>query len=892
MMASVKNKVEKFVEEKIIQTNLEDLIGDRFGKYSKYIIQDRALPDVRDGLKPVQRRILYAMNQLGMASDKPYKKSARIVGEVIGKYHPHGDTSVYDAMVRMSQWWKSGAVLIDMHGNNGSMDGDGAAAMRYTEARLSPFAEAILQDIDKKTVNLVPNFDDEEYEPVVLPAKFPNLLVNGAMGMATGYATNIPPHNLNEVIEAVLYRIDHPECGVDDLLGIVQGPDFPTGGIVEGVPEIRKAFSTGRGRIVMKSKVAVSEAQLVVTEIPYEVNKADLVRKIDEIRMQKKIDGIEEVRDESDREGLRIVVEIGRGISPDVVLAYLMKNTDLSLSYSYNMVAIANKSPKQMSLMEILDGYVVHQKEVVRNRSNFDLQKAEKRRHIVEGFLKMVDVLDEVIQTIRFSDGKKAAMENLIANFNFTELQAEAIVTLQLYRISNTDVEEMRSEAADLVRLIAALNKILKNENELEGVIKKELKAFSDKHPVPRKSEIKEEIAKVAIAEEDLIAHEDVVVALTRDGYLKRSSIKSVLATTNGDAGLKPDDAIVRQLQVNTRSTLLLFTDLGNFIHLPVYKIPDRKWREVGDYVGALVPLSPGETTIDFLVVSDFARPATVLLATREGMIKQVPLAEFVPARINRTYQAMPATRIAPLAAIDLSGPYDAFVVVTSKNGYIVKYPLTDIPVLGLSARGVKGINLRDDDLVGAAFATESTKDETILLTNRGAIKREFTQNIEASRRPAKGKAYLKNVKTNPYEFVGAACQNVFHLRERLTFRIVTAKSVLVVPGADLKPDKFEHGAPYLEKDVVPTALYCDEADRAGAEEILMKLIRDRAVAAPAPTSAGASEPAAIPPEPAVDADDVMLDLEKILNTHAAESAEEDDPDAAEKETIVQQTLF
>jgi len=889
MAASVKNKIEQFVEEKILQSNLEDIIGDRFGKYSKYIIQDRALPDVRDGLKPVQRRILYAMNQLGMASDKPYKKSARIVGEVIGKYHPHGDTSVYDAMVRMSQTWKMGALLIDMHGNNGSMDGDSAAAMRYTEARLSPFAEALLQDIEKKTVNLVPNFDDEEYEPVVLPAKFPNLLVNGAMGMATGYATNIPPHNLNEVIEAVLFRIDHPDCGVDDLMNFITGPDFPTGGIVEGLGEIRKAFTTGRGRIVMKSKVAVSDAQLVVTEIPYEVNKAELVRKIDDIRTQKKIDGIEEVRDESDREGLRIVIEIGKGISPDVVLAYLMKNTDLSLSFNYNMVAIHNKSPKQMTLTEILDGYVVHQKEVVRNRSNYDLQKAEKRRHVVEGFLKMVDILDEVIQTIRFSTGKKAAIDNLVANFNFSEIQAEAIVTLQLYRISSTDVEEMREEALDLTRLINALNRILKNETELEAVIKKELKAFSDRNPVARRSEIKAEIAKVAIAEEDLIAHEDVVVALTRDGYLKRSSIKSVLATTNGDAGLKPDDAIVKQLEVNTRATLLVFTDLGNYIHLPVYKIPDKKWKEIGEYVGAIVPLGTAEAAIDFLVVADFAKPATVLLATREGMVKQVPVSDFVPARISRTYAAIPASPINPLVAVDLSGGYDAAVVCVSRNGYVVKYPIADVPVLGTAARGVKGINLRDDDLVGAVFATDTIKDETILLTNRGAIKREFTQNIEYSRRPAKGRLFLKNVKTNPYQFCGVSSQNVFHLKDFLVFRIVTAKQVLAVPGADLKPDKFEHGAPYLEKDAVPLDLYCDESHRDEIDELMTKLARERAIAAPAP---GAAEPERAPEADEKDADDVMLALEKIINSHAAEVAEEDEQDAAEKEKIVQQTLF
>ncbi|MDP3129699.1 MAG: DNA gyrase C-terminal beta-propeller domain-containing protein [Bacillota bacterium] len=516
------------------------------------------------------------------------------------------------------------------------------------------------------------------------------------------------------------------------------------------------------------------------------------------------------------------------------------------------------------------------------------LRRAEKRRHIVEGFLKMVDVLDEVIQTIRFSNGKKDAMENLVANFNFTELQAEAIVTLQLYRISNTDVEEMRDEAADLVRLITALNKILKNETELEGVIKKELKTFSEKFPVARRSEIKDEIAKVAIAEEDLIAHEEVIVALTRDGYLKRSSVKSVLATNNGDAGLKPDDAIIRQLAVNTRSTLLVFTAYGNFIHLPVYKIPDKKWREIGEYVGAIVPLATGEAVLDFLVVADFTKPASVLLATKEGMLKQVPVAEFIPARINKTYVGIPASRISPLVSVDLSNPADAYVVCVSKNGFIAKYPISDVPVLGTSARGVKGLNLRDDDLVGAVYATDTTKDETILLTNRGAIKREFSGNIESSRRPAKGKCYLKNVKTNPYQFVGVVSANVFHLKDNLAFRVVTAKTVLVIAGADLKPDKFEHGAPYLEKDIAPVEFHCEEARPDEIDQILAKLARDRV--APEPVAGVVSSVPA--PTPDQEADDVMLELEKILNTHAAEAAEDAAEDDAEKEQIVQQTLF
>ncbi len=895
MATPLKKKIENFVEEKILSENLENIIGDRFGKYSKYIIQDRALPDVRDGLKPVQRRILFAMDQLGMGSDKPFKKSARIVGEVIGKYHPHGDTSVYDAMVRMSQTWKMGSILIDMHGNNGSIDGDSAAAMRYTEARLSPFAEALLADIDKKTVNFVPNFDDEEYEPVVLPAKYPNLLVNGSMGMATGYATNIPPHNINEVIEATIHRIDYPDCTVEDLMEYIKGPDFPTGGIATGVEEIKKAFKTGRGRVVMKSRVEVSDTLLLVTEIPYEVNKADLVRKIDEIRLKKKIDGIVEVRDESDREGLRIAIEITKGINSEIVLAYLEKNTDLSLSFNYNMVAINNKSPKQMGLIDILDAYVIHQKEVVRNRSYFDLTKAEKRRHIVEGFLKMVDILDEVIEVIRHSTGKKDAMTNLVQMFAFTAEQAEAIVMLQLYRLSSTDVEEMRNEASDLSRVIISLQKILKNEHELENVIKKELRAFSDKYQIPRRTELMDTYERIAISEQDLIQHETVILAATRDGYLKRSSLKSVLATVNGDTGLKQDDVIIKQIEVSTKATLLIFTNLGNYANLPVYKIPDKKWKEIGEYLGSFVPLAKDEVILDFIVVERFDKTLNILLANREGAIKQVSLYDFQPARINKTYNSMPCTKINPLVAVDLSGVYDEEIVVVSKNGYVLKYPMGEVPVLSMSARGVKGMNLREDELVAAMYTTATSKDEILLLTNRGAIKREFVLNIETQHRPAKGKPYLKSVKTNPYEFISGRSQNIFYIKDLITLRIEMESGSMVIPGADLKPDKYEHGIPYLEKDQVPKSLRIDENDAATIEKILTKLAKERLPIQPSdePVETTLSkEPQVEDIEiPSIEEDNsVMWELEKIINTNKGSEEESEDDEEAEK--VIQQTLF
>lgn len=895
MSSSAKKKIEAFVNEKIISENLENIVGDRFGRYSKYIIQDRALPDVRDGLKPVQRRILFAMNQLGMGSDKPYKKSARIVGEVIGKYHPHGDSSVYDAMVRLSQSWKMGVLLIDMHGNNGSIDGDSSAAMRYTEARLSPFAEALLQDIEKKTVDFVPNFDDEEYEPVVLPSKFPNLLVNGAMGMATGYATNIPPHNLNEVIDATIFRLENPNCSVDDMIKLMPGPDFPTGGIATNADEIRKAYTTGRGRIVLKSRVELSDTALVITEIPYEVNKADLVRKIDEIRLKKKIDGIIEVRDESDREGLRIVIDISKEINSEVILAYLEKNTDLSVSFNYNMVAINQKSPKLMGLLEIVDAYIIHQKEIIRNRSNFDLAKAEKRKHIVEGFIRMVDILDPIIEVIRHSTGKKDAITNLIDMFEFSDLQAEAIVMLQLYRLSTTDVEEVKAEAMELTKTIALLQKILRNEHELENTISKELRQFSTKNAVTRRTQIVESIERVQISEQDLIQHETVIVAMTRDGYLKRSSLKSVLATTNGDSGLKQDDCIIKQVEISTKSTLLIFTNFGNYAIVPVFKIPDKKWKEIGEYLGSFVNLGKDETVLDFLIIDDFGVQSNVLLASKDGTIKQVPLSSLQASRISKTYSAMPCRKINPLVAVDLSGEYDTDIIVVSKNGYVLKYATDEVPVLSQTARGVKGMNLREDDLVGAVYGSSTSKDEIIFLTNRGAIKREFLANIERGHRPAKGKAYLKTVKTNPYEFVGAVSTNVFYLKNLVTLHIQCETEALLIKGDDLKPDRFEHGIPYLEKQQVPKGILLDENDTVLIEKMMKKLAQDKPETDDEEEEVTSSIDAPVEPQsedddvviPDIEEDNsVMWELEKILN------ANQDDESDDERDEIVQQTLF
>ncbi|MBI9009283.1 MAG: DNA topoisomerase IV subunit A [Tenericutes bacterium] len=882
---SVKSKIDEYVEN-IVPMNLEKIVGDRFGKYSKYIIQERALPDVRDGLKPVQRRILFAMHALGMQSTKPYKKSARIVGDVIGKYHPHGDTSVYDAMVRMSQSWKTNALLVDMHGNNGSIDNDPAAAMRYTEARLSPYSEAMLKDIDKKTVTFIPNFDDCELEPTVLPAKFPNLLVNGSQGMATGYATNIPPHNLVEVLEAVKYRTKNPHSELEDILVYIKGPDFPTGGIVEGIKDIKKAFRTGKGKVTIKAKVKVEDTSLIIDEIPYGVCKSDLVRKIDDIRLKKKIDGIVEIKDMSDREGLCIVINLKKEISSEVILAYLYKNTDLRVSFSYNMVAICQRSPKLLSILEIIDEFIQHQKEVIRNRSNYELRGAEKRRHIVLGFLNMVDILDEVIAEIRQSLGKRDATNRLMERFNFTEVQADAIVSLQLYRLSNADVKEMKKEATELTKDIKRLQQILTNEEVLESVIIEEIQEIIYNQPIARKTEIQDEVERVEIDIQELIENEEVKFVVSRDGYIKRASLKSFQATP-GSTGLKENDLVLKQCSLNTRDTILCFTNFGNYIILPAYKVPDRKWRDTGEYISNFAHLGSLERIIDFIVVSSFDEDKLVLLANEEGQIKQILLSEFQKTRTNRTYNCMPASKVNQLVSVDLKESYDRFAILASESGYVLKYPIEEIPVQSLNAKGVKGMNLRDDLLIGAKYSTNITKDEVIFLTNRGGLIREFTSNIDINRRPAKGKRYLKTVKSNPYLFKQMICENIFRLKDSITLRILGEKEDLVIEANDLKPDRYENGIPYISQKKKPTYLLCDKDNFKETNAILEKLADS--------VTEEIEEP---------ESDDVMYELEKIISGNKTMKVKEivieevEDTDMEEEEedeldeNVVQQTLF
>lgn len=747
------------MKEKIITQSLDDIMGDRFGKYSKYIIQDRALPDVRDGLKPVQRRILYAMYKDGNTHLKPYRKSAKTVGNVIGNYHPHGDISVYEAMVRLSQEWKMRMPLIDMQGNNGSIDNDPAAAMRYTEARLSPIASELLKDIDKETVQMALNFDDTEYEPTVLPAKYPNLLVNGATGISSGYATDIPPHNLEEVIDATIYRILYPHCSLDDLMKFIKGPDFPTGAIVEGINGIRKAFETGKGKVVVRSQTKIVEEKnmnkIVVTEIPYEVNKAELVRKLDEIRFQKNIDGIIEVRDESDRNGLSIVIDLKKDVDVQNTLNYFYKNTDLQKNYNYNMVAIKNKRPVCMGIVEILDGYIDHQIDVVTKRSLFDLKKAQERKHIVDGLIKAISILDDVVHTIRHSHDKQDAKKNLQLQYHFTEKQAEAIVMLQLYRLTNTDIVSLEKEKQELETLIQTLNDILNSDQVLRKVIVDELKQIKKQYPSPRLTQIKHEVQEIVIDEEAMILPEDIYVSITRDGYVKRISQRSYKASENIAFGKKDDDVLLDLHFASTLDKLLIFTDKGNYLFIPIHKLEEFKWKELGKHISYFIKVSPEEKMIGSILVKSFVLPLYVLLTTRLGQIKRVPLKEFEVARYTKPLKCMNLKKDDQLLQVALTDTNQA-IVLTSSLGYVSLYSEDEISILGLKAAGIKAMNLKDDYLIAMNTFDPLHSYSYVLISDQPGIKRMRISDIPSCNRATKGTSIFKSPKTNPIHALDA----------------------------------------------------------------------------------------------------------------------------------------
>ncbi|HCY6310842.1 TPA: DNA topoisomerase IV subunit A [Staphylococcus aureus] len=747
------------MSEIIQDLSLEDVLGDRFGRYSKYIIQERALPDVRDGLKPVQRRILYAMYSSGNTHDKNFRKSAKTVGDVIGQYHPHGDSSVYEAMVRLSQDWKLRHVLIEMHGNNGSIDNDPPAAMRYTEAKLSLLAEELLRDINKETVSFIPNYDDTTLEPMVLPSRFPNLLVNGSTGISAGYATDIPPHNLAEVIQATLKYIDNPDITVNQLMKYIKGPDFPTGGIIQGIDGIKKAYESGKGRIIVRSKVEEEtlrngRKQLIITEIPYEVNKSSLVKRIDELRADKKVDGIVEVRDETDRTGLRIAIELKKDVNSESIKNYLYKNSDLQISYNFNMVAISDGRPKLMGIRQIIDSYLNHQIEVVANRTKFELDNAEKRMHIVEGLIKALSILDKVIELIRSSKNKRDAKENLIEVFEFTEEQAEAIVMLQLYRLTNTDIVALEGEHKELEALIKQLRHILDNHDALLNVIKEELNEIKKKFKSERLSLIEAEIEEIKIDKEVMVPSEEVILSMTRHGYIKRTSIRSFNASGVEDIGLKDGDSLLKHQEVNTQDTVLVFTNKGRYLFIPVHKLADIRWKELGQHVSQIVPIEEDEVVINVFNEKDFNTDAFYVFATQNGMIKKSTVPIFKTTRFNKPLIATKVKENDDLISV-MRFEKDQLITVITNKGMSLTYNTSELSDTGLRAAGVKSINLKAEDFVVMTEGV-SENDTILMATQRGSLKRISFKILQVAKRAQRGITLLKELKKNPHRIVAA----------------------------------------------------------------------------------------------------------------------------------------
>lgn len=791
-------------EERYLDLPLEEVMGDRFGRYSKYIIQERALPDVRDGLKPVQRRILYAMHVEKNTHDKGYRKSAKTVGTVIGNYHPHGDSSVYEAMVRLSQTWKVREPLVEMHGNNGSIDGDPPAAMRYTEARLSALASELLRDIDNKTVDFIPNFDDTTEEPVVMPARIPNLLLNGATGISAGYATEIPPHNLPEVIDAVIEKLNNPNVTLDKLLTIIKGPDFPTGGIVQGYDGLRKAYETGKGRVILRGNAWIepmkgNREQIIIDQIPYDVNKAMLVKRFDELRIDRKVEGIAEVRDETDRTGLRIVIELKKDADSQGVLHYLYKNTDLQISYNFNMVAIKDKTPKLLGLKELLDSYISHQKEVVTRKTTFDLQKAEKRAHIVEGLIKAVSVLDELIQVIRASSNKQDAKDRIKQRFGFTEEQAEAIVMLQLYRLTNTDIKELEKEAKELNDAISEYQAILQDEKKLLQVIKKDLREMKKKYNQPRLTKIEEEVEELKINVEVTIPSEDVIVSVTKQGYVKRTSLRSFGASSMDDFTRKDDDYLLRLLELNTTDHIVLFTNQGRFVPMPVYQLPDIRWKDLGQHLSNISSINKDETIVEAIPIREFTNEQYFTFFTRNGMVKRSTIDLYQSQRFTRPLIAINLKKEDEVVSVHLTdGNHDIFIA--TNKGYGLWYHESEVTPVGQRAAGVKSIQLKADEyVVNAVMFDELEQDvQLFIATQRGAGKRMSVQAIEKSTRAKKGTMILRTLKTKPHELKGIAL-----IRQDTSIVLTTEKEerLEVMPFELPLSDRYSNGSYIADTD-------------------------------------------------------------------------------------------
>ena len=765
-----KKKIEENIVEKIYDYTLEEIMGDRFGRYAKSIIQDRALPDVRDGLKPVQRRILWSMYESHNTYDKPFRKSAKAVGDIMGHYHPHGDSSIYDALVRLSQRWKMREPLVEIHGNNGSIDGDGPAASRYTEARLSKIANVMLSDINKDAVKMTLNYSDEDLEPTVLPAHFPALLVNGSTGISAGYATNIPPHNLAEVIDATIKRIDSPNCRLDTILEIIKGPDFPTGGVVEGKDGLIQAYTTGKGKVVLKANYEIIEEkgkkQILIKEIPYEVLKEQLKKKIEDIKSDKKIDGIVDVIDESDRTNMaRLVIELKKDADANLIINYLLKNTDLQINHNFNVVAIDNKRPKTLGLLEILDAFILHKEEVVINRSKFDLEHSKKRLHIVEGFIKALDILDEVIKTIRKSKNKADAIENLVKEYLFTTEQATAIVMMQLYKLTNTDVTDLQNEHANLLELIKYLTSVINDESVLKGVMKEELRSIKKEFATPRRTIIKDEITEIKIDELSMIPKEDFIVSVSKSGYIKKLSIKVYNSNNETDYVLKEKDYLIGLYKINNIDTIILITNLGNYCYLPVRDITECKYKDIGKHISSYIPLSEGETIIASFGIKNFDS-RTITLFSKDGLVKQTELSNLPVTRYSKP---MTIFKLKDKDEVVSASINDGVVYIVTENGFALKFNKEEIPVVGLKTSGVKGIKLVSDSVV-SAFVTNENHEYITIFTDKNTAKRIKLEEIDYSKRSLKGDNILHSPKSKKYKitecYAGSSKTNYGLIRE------------------------------------------------------------------------------------------------------------------------------
>ena len=792
-----KKKVEETIVEKIYDYTLEEIVGDRFGRYAKSIIQDRAIPDVRDGLKPVQRRILWSMYESKNTYDKPFRKSAKAVGDIMGHYHPHGDSSIYDALVRLSQRWKMREPLVEMHGNNGSIDGDGPAASRYTEARLSKIANVMLSDINKDSVKMTLNYSDEDLEPTVLPAHFPALLVNGSTGISAGYATNIPPHNLGEVIDATIKRIDSPNCRLDTILEIIKGPDFPTGAVVEGKNGLIDAYTTGKGKVVVRANYEIIEEkgkkQILIKEIPYEVLKETLKKKIEDIKSDKKIDGILEVIDESDRINMaRLVIELKKDADANLIINYLFKNTDLQINYNFNVVAIVNKRPKTLGILEILDAFISHKKEVVINRSKFDLEHSKKRLHIVEGFIKAIDILDEIIKTIRRSKNKADAIENLVKEYDFTNEQATAIVMMQLYKLTNTDITDLKNEHSELLNLINYLTSVISDEEVLKGVMKEELRSIKKEFATPRRTIIKDEITEIKIDELSMIPKEDFIVSVSKSGYIKKLSIKAYNQNNETDYGLKENDYLIGLYKINNIDTIILITNLGNYLYLPVRDITECKYKEIGKHISSYITLSEGEYIISSFGIKNFDN-RTITLFSKDGLVKQTELKNLPVSRYSKPMTIFKLKDGDELVSASIN---DGVVYIITENGYALKFSKEEIPLVGLKTSGVKGIKLTNDKVV-SAFITNENHEYITIFTDKNTAKRVKLNEIDYSKRSLKGDNILHSPKSKKYNIT-----KTYAGSSKTNFGIIKDDTEIIKSSDISIMDKSSTGSQISKKDI------------------------------------------------------------------------------------------